>query len=101
MSILGFSCTVLVTWEGSLILFLYGFENGGPSGVIYGFLLVWLGTLSCFATLSELTSMAPTSGGQYHWVSMLAPSNVRQFASYITGEADREADHNSPLTCWS
>lgn len=85
MSILGFSCTVLITWEATLILFLSGFQNGGPAGIIYGFLLVWLGNLSVFSTLSELVSMAPTSGGQYHWVSMLAPRSSAKFLSYITG----------------
>jgi choline transport protein len=68
-----------------LILFLSGFQNGGPAGVIYGYFLVWFGTLSVFATLSELVSMAPTSGGQYHWVSMLAPPSCAKFFSYITG----------------
>ena len=29
--------------------------------------------------------MAPTSGGQYHWVSMLAPRWRSKFLSYITG----------------
>ncbi|KAI0469300.1 putative GABA permease [Xylaria cf. heliscus] len=85
LSILGFSCTVLITWEGSLITFLSGLQNGGPSGIIYGFLTVWIGTLSVFATLSELASMAPTSGGQYHWVSMLAPPSVQKPLSYMTG----------------
>ncbi|KAI0397208.1 putative GABA permease [Xylariaceae sp. FL0594] len=85
MTILGFSCTVLITWEGSLTTFLAGLQNGGPSGILYGFLLVWFGTLSVFATLSELVSMAPTSGGQYHWVSMLAPSSCRKFLGYLTG----------------
>lgn len=41
--------------------------------------------ISLMATLSELVSMAPTSGGQYHWVSMLAPSNCQKFLGYITG----------------
>ncbi|KAI1101871.1 amino acid transporter [Jackrogersella minutella] len=85
MAILGFSCTVLITWEGSLIGFISGLQNGGPSGIIYGFLVVWVGTLSVFATLSELVSMAPTSGGQYHWVSILAPPSSRKFFGYITG----------------
>lgn len=60
------------------------FASGGPSGIIYGFILVWAGTLSVFATLSELVSMAPTSGGQYHWVSMLAPPSSRKFLGYLT-----------------
>lgn len=29
--------------------------------------------------------MAPTSGGQYHWVSMLAPPGARKFLGYLTG----------------
>lgn len=29
--------------------------------------------------------MAPTSGGQYHWVAMLAPKSMAKFLSYITG----------------
>ncbi|KAI8955179.1 putative GABA permease [Xylaria longipes] len=85
MTILGFSCTVLITWEGSLTTILTGLQNGGPSGLLYGFIVVWAGTLSVFATLSELVSMAPTSGGQYHWVSMLAPSSCRKFLGYLTG----------------
>jgi amino acid transporter len=85
MTILGFSCTCLITWEGSLILFAQGLNNGGPAGLIYGFLVVWLGNVAVFSTLSELASMAPTSGGQYHWVSMLAPRSSAKFLSYITG----------------
>lgn len=85
MTILGFSCTVLITWEGSLVTFLQGLQNGGPSGIIYGFIVVWVGTLSVFATLSELVSMAPNSGGQYHWVSMLAQLGARNFLGYLTG----------------
>ncbi|KAI4112802.1 MAG: hypothetical protein LQ345_006102 [Seirophora villosa] len=85
MSMLGFSCTIMVTWEGMLVLFLAGFQNGGPAGLIYGFLIAWAGTLCVFTTLSELVSMAPTAGGQYYWVAMLAPPSSRRFLSYITG----------------
>ena len=31
--------------------------SGGPAGVIYGYLAVWLGTMAVFASLSELASM--------------------------------------------
>ncbi|KAI0814706.1 putative GABA permease [Xylaria sp. FL0064] len=85
MSVLGFSCTVLITWEGMLIVSTQSLLNGGPAGVIWGYIIVWLGTLSTFAVLSELASMAPTSAGQYHWVAMLASDSSRQFLSYITG----------------
>ncbi|KAI1325439.1 putative GABA permease [Xylariaceae sp. FL0255] len=85
LTILGFSCTLLSTWEGTLVLFLQGYLNGGPSGLIYGYIVAWIGTVSLFITLSELVSMAPTSAGQYHWVYMLAPPKSKQFLSYITG----------------
>ncbi|KAI0893406.1 putative GABA permease [Annulohypoxylon nitens] len=85
MSILGFSCTVLITWEGMLIVSTQSLVNGGPAGIIWGYLVTWIGTISSFIVLSELASMAPTSGGQYHWVAMLAPNRWRRFLSYMTG----------------
>ncbi|OJJ45240.1 hypothetical protein ASPZODRAFT_152936 [Penicilliopsis zonata CBS 506.65] len=84
-SILGFSCTVLATWEGILSTFTLPLNNGGHAGAVYGFLLAWAGTLSTMATLSELVSMYPTSGGQYHWVSILAPRWCHKFLSFMTG----------------
>ncbi|KAL8935475.1 MAG: hypothetical protein Q9216_005403 [Gyalolechia sp. 2 TL-2023] len=85
MSMLGFSCTMLVTWEGLLIVFVQGLSNGGPAGLVYGYLLAWVGTLAVFTTMAELASMAPTSSGQYHWVALLAPPFCRKFLSYLTG----------------
>ncbi|KAI1396457.1 amino acid transporter [Hypoxylon fuscum] len=85
MSMLGFSCTVMNTWEGELVLFLQSFENGGSAGSIYEFIIVWIGTLCIFSTMGELASMAPISGGHYHWVYMLAPTKSRKFLSYLIG----------------
>ncbi|KAA8612366.1 GABA permease [Pyrenophora tritici-repentis] len=85
MQILGFSCTVLVTWEGILSVSTPSLLNGGPAGVFWGYLLIWIGSISVYTVLSELASMAPTAGGQYHWVAMLAPPSSRKFLSYITG----------------
>lgn len=82
MSLLGFSCTILITWEGILIVFDIGFANGGPAGLVYSFLLVWIGTTSVYACLSELASMClqlPTvfeigtkaTQGSYRWRTVL------------------------------
>ncbi|CAG8224737.1 unnamed protein product [Penicillium salamii] len=76
-AVLGLSCTVLGTWEGLL--------GGGSAGAVYAFIFAWTGTACCFSVLSELASMAPTSGGQYHWCAMLAPISCMKFLSYITG----------------
>lgn len=64
MSILGLSCSALLSWEGILVTSISGLLNGGPAGVIWGFLINWVGTISVYTSLGELASMAPTSGGQ-------------------------------------
>jgi amino acid transporter len=85
LSIAGFVCSLLSTWEGMFAVFLYGFQNGGPAGLVYGYLFCWVGTLATVASLAEMASMMPLSGGQYHWVSLLAPAHSAKFLSYITG----------------
>ncbi|KAJ5994550.1 amino acid permease [Penicillium sp. IBT 35674x] len=71
LSIFGFSCTLLGTWEGLL--------GGGSGGTVYAFIFGWIGTAAIFVVL------APTARGQYHWAAMLAPIKFQKFLSYITG----------------
>ncbi|KAJ5211544.1 uncharacterized protein N7498_003190 [Penicillium cinerascens] len=85
LSILGFSCTILGTWEGLLGTFVGPLTNGGSGGAIYAYIFGWVGTTAIFVVLSELSSMAPTAGGQYHWAAMLAPARFQKFLSFITG----------------
>ncbi|EHL02146.1 hypothetical protein M7I_1739 [Glarea lozoyensis 74030] len=49
ISVVGFACTLMNTWEGVLTTFLLGYQNGGPAGLVYGFLVAWVGTLNAFA----------------------------------------------------
>ena len=35
--------------------------------------------------MAEMASMAPTTGGQYHWVSELAPAHAQKYLSYVVG----------------
>lgn len=85
LSIFGFAMCELITWETVLALFSQGFNNGGPAGLVYGFLIAWLSTLSVYTVISELASMAPIAGGQYYWVYMLAPPRYKKSSSYIVG----------------
>jgi choline transport protein len=100
----GFSCTIMVspecswstrlffancpqvTWEGLLTIFNVGLQDGGPAGLVYGFLFCWAGYTAVVASLAELTSRFPTAGGQYHWTYELAPPKYRNFISWITGQ---------------
>lgn len=84
-SLLGFAICELITWETVLALFSQAFNNGGPVGNIYGFIIAWASTLSVYTVISELASIAPIAGGQYYWVYMLAPPRWKVFSSYIIG----------------
>jgi choline transport protein len=84
-SLLAFAVCELITWETVLALFAQGFDNGGPAGLVYGFLIAWLSTLSVYTVISELASIAPIASGQYYWVYMLAPPEYKKVSSYIIG----------------
>ena len=84
-SLFAFAVCELITWETVLALFSEAFENGGPAGAIYGFIIAWASTLSVYTVISELASLAPIAGGQYYWVYMLAPQGSRVMLSYVVG----------------
>lgn len=84
-SMFGFAVCELITWETVLALFSQAFENGGPAGAVYGFIIAWSSTMSVYTVISELASMAPIAGGQYYWVFMMAPPKYKQVCSYIVG----------------
>lgn len=77
--------TVMCTWEAVFFANFTAMINGGSPTLIYGFIFCFFGTLATAASLAEMASFAPTSGGQYHWVSMLAPKKYSNFLSWITG----------------
>lgn len=84
-SLFGFAVCELITWETVLALFDQGLENGGPGGLVYGFIIAWCSTLSVYSVISELASMAPIAAGQYYWSYILAPQRCRVFVSYCIG----------------
>lgn len=64
MSILGFSCSALLSWEGILVTSVTSLIDGGPAGAVWSFVINWIGTISVNAVLGELASMGPTAAGQ-------------------------------------
>lgn len=73
------------TWEALLGTIALALGNGGPSGLLYTYLVAYAGFTLTVASLAEMASMAPTSGGQYHWVSEFAPRNIQKQVSYFIG----------------
>lgn len=47
----------MITWEGLLTVFVYGLTDGGPAGLVYGYLFCWAGYFAVVASLAEMVSM--------------------------------------------
>ncbi|KAM6508466.1 hypothetical protein FALCPG4_018317 [Fusarium falciforme] len=85
LSIFGFSMILMASWEFSLSVATVGLINGGTAGLIWMFFICWVGFLLVNSSMAEMASMAPTTGGQYHWVSEFAPPQYQKFISYLMG----------------
>ena len=44
-SLFAFAVCELITWETVLALLSQGYDNGGPAGLVYGFMIAWSSTL--------------------------------------------------------
>lgn len=84
-SLVGLTASMMCTWEAVYFANGTAMLNGGPATLVYGFIYAWLGALSTAASLAEMASIYPTSGGQYYWTAMLAPPKQRVFLSWFTG----------------
>ncbi|KAF5716472.1 choline permease [Fusarium globosum] len=85
LSIFGFSMILMASWEFSLSVSTIGLVNGGTAGLIWMFFVCWMGFLLVNTSMAEMASMAPTTGGQYHWVSEFAPPQYQKLISYLMG----------------
>ena len=65
LSVFGLAITTMSTWMGLLFGNLFSLTNGGLAGTIWIYFVSWLCTFALAASLAEMASMAPTSGGQY------------------------------------
>ena len=62
------------TWEAILATLAFGLGNGGPEGLIWTFIAVYIGFILIQFSLAEMASMAPTS---VCWLrSLLQSSNA-------------------------
>jgi len=63
----------------------YPIVGGGPTNIIWGWLAVSLIIMCVAASLGEITSVYPTSGGVYYQTYMLSSPSYRKIASWICG----------------
>jgi choline transport protein len=65
LSVFGLAITTMSTWMGMLFGNIFSLTNGGLAGTIWVYFASWICTFALAASLAEMASMAPTSGGQY------------------------------------
>ncbi|ROV91839.1 hypothetical protein VMCG_09203 [Cytospora schulzeri] len=84
-STFGFVSIYMATWEFAIVSMSPSLSTTGYGGFFWTF----MGSLLCYssivASLAEMSSMSPTAGGQYHWVSEFAPAGWQKQASYASG----------------
>ncbi|EQB43057.1 hypothetical protein CGLO_18375 [Colletotrichum gloeosporioides Cg-14] len=85
-AILATSVSLMATWEALCSTMSTGLVNGGPSSLVYGSIIAFVGSTCSAMSLAELASIHPTAGGQYHFVAYLQKRSpaFNWFAGYIT-----------------
>ncbi|THX88538.1 amino acid transporter [Aureobasidium pullulans] len=63
----------------------YGMGYAGTAGMTWGWLVAMIGIQSVAASMAELCSSMPTSGGLYYASAVLAPPGWGPLAAWITG----------------
>jgi choline transport protein len=53
--------------------------------MVYVYIASFVGFFASVISMAEISSISPTSGGQYHWVSEFAAPRYQRFLSYLTG----------------
>jgi len=84
-SIFGFTMILLNSWEIQISTLSTNLALSGPAGLIYVYIGVFAGMIFVILSMAEMASIAPTAGGQYHWVSEFAPASSQKFLSYLVG----------------
>ncbi|KAJ5409021.1 hypothetical protein N7509_002904 [Penicillium cosmopolitanum] len=85
LAALSFASVLQATWEYLILSNYTGLEDGGLAGLFWSYIWTFIGFGFIIASLAEMASMAPTDGGQYHWVSEFCSPRHQKFLSYVTG----------------
>lgn len=82
---IGFSFSIVSSWSALGGVLIVGVESGGPSVMIYSWIVVCIFSLAVAYSMAEMASAYPVAGGQYTWVAALAPPRVARGMSWVTG----------------
>lgn len=85
LSTLGLAFAIMAVPFGTSTTLNIALTDGGPVTILYGWIFVSLVSLCMAASLAEICSVFPTSGGVYYWAAMLSTPKYAAFSSYLTG----------------
>ncbi|KAH7462940.1 hypothetical protein FOMA001_g18293 [Fusarium oxysporum f. sp. matthiolae] len=85
LQLIGVAFMVTASWLGVTGGFTTGVVIGGSVCLVYGLIIVAVLSTFFAITLAELSSAMPTAGGQYYWVSILAPGRAARPSAFFTG----------------
>jgi choline transport protein len=73
------------TWGPAGSSIVVALFNGGPPGVLYEFIVVSVFYWIVAASIAELASAIPSSGGVYHWASVTPGKNYGRVVGFFAG----------------
>src|SRR5437773_3232487 len=77
------SFSIISILTGAVTLYDYGLEQGGPAEMAFGWPIVSVLTLAVAASMAELSSAFPISGGMFHWAIMLGGRGWGWFTAWF------------------
>jgi len=80
-----FGFTEVAVLASVCITYGFGLSSGGPSAVIWGFIVNFIVTVVVSFSMAEICSAYPSAGSVYHWAGQLVPSQYTGICSYICG----------------
>lgn len=84
-SMVSFVALATAAWELAIFGITPSLIDGGHPSLIYSSIWCFFGFGPIYLSMSEMASMAPIAGAQYHWVSEFAPESMQKTLSYFTG----------------
>lgn len=84
-TILGLGAAIIAAPFGLSTSASFSLVNGGTASYVWGWLFLSVISVCIAASLGEIASVFPTSGGVYVWTAHLAPRKHAQLASFVVG----------------
>ncbi|KAJ1018434.1 hypothetical protein NDA18_006588 [Ustilago nuda] len=85
LALIGLCYCILNSWTAASASMSIALVSGGPSVILWGMLVAFVGVMSTALSMAEICHVYPTTGGQYHWSFLLAPARYRYAIAYFTG----------------